>query len=132
MFTKSGFQRYALATVLIWVVAGAHAQLSRSSAADGSLLSGKVVSSTGDGLAGVPVRAHREHSNVTVNVYTQRAWRVRLPRMVRSVARSVFRRHRASRFRARHTAGHAAGRQDGAARLDAAAAAAVNRRRDSG
>jgi len=72
MFTKSGFPRYALATVLMCIVAGAYAQLSRSSAAaaDGSLLSGKVVSSTGEGLAGVPVRAHREHGNVTVNVYT--------------------------------------------------------------
>src|SRR6185503_7156362 len=72
MFTKSGFQRYALATVLVWAAAGAYAQLSRSSAAaaDGSLLSGKVVSSTGDGMAGVPVRARREQSNVTVNVYT--------------------------------------------------------------
>ena len=40
-------------------------------AADGaSLLAGKVVSSTGEALAGIPVKAHRDNSAVTVAVYT--------------------------------------------------------------
>jgi len=43
---------------------------SRSLAAEDSLLSGKVVSSSAQPLAGVPVRAYRANSNITVNVYT--------------------------------------------------------------
>src|SRR6516165_8011437 len=40
-------------------------------AADGpSLLVGKVVSSTGAPLAGIPIKAHRDNSAVTVAVYT--------------------------------------------------------------
>jgi streptogramin lyase len=39
-------------------------------AAEESLLGGRVVSSSGQPLAGIPVRAHRENSNVTVSVYT--------------------------------------------------------------
>jgi streptogramin lyase len=40
-------------------------------AADGpSLLAGKVVSSTGEALAGIPIKAHRDNSAVTVAVYT--------------------------------------------------------------
>lgn len=39
-------------------------------AAGESLLAGTVVSSSGQPLAGVPVRAHREQGTVTVNVYT--------------------------------------------------------------
>ena len=34
------------------------------------LLAGKVVSSTGEALAGIPVKAHRDNSAVTVAVYT--------------------------------------------------------------
>jgi streptogramin lyase len=37
---------------------------------DGSLLTGKVVSSTGEALAGIPIKAHRDNSAVTVAVYT--------------------------------------------------------------
>jgi streptogramin lyase len=36
----------------------------------GSLLAGKVVSSTGEALAGIPIKAHRDNSAVTVAVYT--------------------------------------------------------------
>src|SRR5262245_3752521 len=36
----------------------------------GALLAGKVVSSTGAPLAGIPIKAHREHSPVTVAVYS--------------------------------------------------------------
>ena len=40
-------------------------------AADGpSLLAGKVVSTTGEPLAGIPIKAHRDNSTVTVAVYT--------------------------------------------------------------
>jgi streptogramin lyase len=40
-------------------------------AADGvSLLAGKVVSSTGEALAGIPIKAHRDNGPVTVAVYT--------------------------------------------------------------
>ena len=40
-------------------------------AADGpSLLTGKVVSSTGEPLAGIPIKAHRDNSAMTVAVYT--------------------------------------------------------------
>jgi virginiamycin B lyase len=40
------------------------------SAAEASLLGGRITSATGGALAGVPVRAHRENSNMTVSVYT--------------------------------------------------------------
>src|SRR5439155_12410850 len=36
----------------------------------GSLLAGKVVSSTGEALAGIPIKAHRDNSPITVAVYT--------------------------------------------------------------
>jgi streptogramin lyase len=40
-------------------------------AAEGaSLLTGKVVSSTGEPLAGIPIKAHRDNSSITVAVYT--------------------------------------------------------------
>src|SRR4051794_2801982 len=35
-----------------------------------SLLAGKVVSSTGEALAGIPIKAHRDNSPITVAVYT--------------------------------------------------------------
>ncbi len=35
-----------------------------------SLLAGKVVSSTGEALAGIPIKAHRDNSAITVAVYT--------------------------------------------------------------
>ena len=36
----------------------------------GSLLAGKVVSATGEALAGIPIKAHRDNSTMTVAVYT--------------------------------------------------------------
>ena len=54
----------ALATAyLYWTPA-------RTSAADDSLLGGRVTSASKRALAGIPVRAHRESSNVTVIAYT--------------------------------------------------------------
>ena len=74
MLTGSGLHRYALATALVVAVAGVYHELpfGGSLAAEGSLLGGKVVSSSGRPLAGIPVRAHRERGNITVNVYTNR------------------------------------------------------------
>lgn len=41
-------------------------------AAEGpSLLAGKVVSSTGETLAGIPIKAHHDNSTITVAVYTE-------------------------------------------------------------
>src|SRR5947209_6024340 len=37
---------------------------------DASPLAGKVVSSTGEALAGIPIKAHRDNSSITVAVYT--------------------------------------------------------------
>lgn len=72
MLTRSGIHRYALAAVLMVAVAGVYSQLSPSGslAAEDSLLGGTVVSSSGQHLAGIPVRAHRANSSITVNVYT--------------------------------------------------------------
>jgi streptogramin lyase len=37
---------------------------------DAALLAGKVVSATGEALAGIPIKAHRDNSSITVAVYT--------------------------------------------------------------
>src|SRR5262245_61736042 len=68
---RASIYRYALPTVLV-ALAGAVSQMSpiKSLAAEDSLLSGRVVSSSGQPLAGIPVRAHRENSNIAVSVYT--------------------------------------------------------------
>jgi streptogramin lyase len=55
------------------VMAAAYAFVSPATtlAADGApLLTGKVVASTGEALAGIPIKAHRDNSAVTVAVYT--------------------------------------------------------------
>jgi streptogramin lyase len=39
-------------------------------AEEASLLAGKIVSSTGEALAGIPIKAHRDNSAITVAVYT--------------------------------------------------------------
>jgi streptogramin lyase len=49
------------------------------SAEDVSLLSGKVTSSTGEALAGIPVKAHRDNSSITVAVYTNKAGEYSFP-----------------------------------------------------
>ena len=54
-------------------MAAAYAFVSPSvplAAEEASLLAGKVVSSTGAALAGIPIKAHRDNSTVTVAVYT--------------------------------------------------------------
>ncbi|HEY5617284.1 MAG TPA: carboxypeptidase regulatory-like domain-containing protein [Vicinamibacterales bacterium] len=72
MLTRCGIHRFALVTVLMVGFVGFSSSLwsSRSLAAGDSLLGGKVASSGGQPLAGVPIRARRANSNITVNVYT--------------------------------------------------------------
>ena len=70
--TRWTLYRYALAALLMIALASMYSHFSPSNftAAEDSLLSGKVVSSDGHPLAGVPVRAHRQNSNIAVTVYT--------------------------------------------------------------
>jgi hypothetical protein len=70
MVTLSGVRRYALVTFLgAAAVAGINGQGGPLAAGE-SLLGGKVVSSAGTPLAGVPVRARRENGTITANVFT--------------------------------------------------------------
>jgi len=73
--TALRFSRHAAAAILVGVLAGvAFGGSSRGVvAAETALLSGKVVSSTGDRLAGIPVRARRTSSTIAVTVYTNGA-----------------------------------------------------------
>jgi streptogramin lyase len=58
-------------TALALAAAGALVSAGAALAADdGALLAGKVVSSTGEALAGIPIKAHRDDSTITVAVYT--------------------------------------------------------------
>ena len=70
--TRRTLYRYALAALLMIALASMYSHFSPSNfrAAEDSLLSGKVVASDGHPLAGVPVRAHRQNSNMAVTVYT--------------------------------------------------------------
>ena len=72
MLTRPNIRRDVLATALVVTLAGVYSHLSstRSLAAEDSLLGGRVASSSGQPLAGIPIRAHRGNSNVSVNVYT--------------------------------------------------------------
>jgi virginiamycin B lyase len=72
MFMRPTIRRHTLATVLIVALAGVYSHLSPSKplAAEDSLLGGRIASSSGQPVAGIPVRAHRGNSNITVSVYT--------------------------------------------------------------
>jgi streptogramin lyase len=64
---------YVTTALTAVAIAAGSAFLSRTPAlaAEGpSLLTGKVASSTGEPLAGIPIKAHRDNSSVTVAVYT--------------------------------------------------------------
>ena len=63
---------YTRAAILMAVLAAACACGSSAASFGGEtpLLSGRVSSSSGGSLAGIPVRAHRQNSNMTVSVYT--------------------------------------------------------------
>src|SRR5439155_1035070 len=65
LYVGTAFTALAMAAAYAFVSPGA------TLAADGaSLLAGKVVSSTGEALAGIPIKAHRNNSSITVAVYT--------------------------------------------------------------
>ena len=66
------FRKCAGAALAILAVAAAYAVLpiGSSSAQEQSLLGGRVTSPSQQVLAGIPVKAHRADSNVTVVVYT--------------------------------------------------------------
>ncbi len=65
LYVGTAFTALAIAAAYAFVPPGA------ALAADGaSLLAGKVVSSTGEALAGIPIKAHRDNSPITVAVYT--------------------------------------------------------------
>jgi streptogramin lyase len=57
----------ALAVAAAYAVIWPSAPLAADAA---SLLSGRVVSSTGEALAGIPIKAHRDNSPITIAVYT--------------------------------------------------------------
>src|SRR5215510_7150426 len=69
---RASVSKYAFPTVLLVALVAVISQMApmKSLAAEDSLLSGRVVSSSGQPLAGIPVRAHRENSNIAVSVYT--------------------------------------------------------------
>src|ERR1700758_706073 len=59
------------ALTAVAVTAASYVSTGAALAADGpSLLTGKVVSAAGAPLAGIPIKAHRDNSAVTVAVYT--------------------------------------------------------------
>src|SRR3984893_13831430 len=65
LYVGTAFTAVAMAAAFALVSPGA------TFAAEGaSLLTGKVVLSTGEALAGIPIKAHRDNSAVTVAVYT--------------------------------------------------------------
>jgi hypothetical protein len=58
-------------TAVAMAAAYAFVPPSATLAADGApLLAGKVVSSAGEALVGIPIKAHRDNSTITVAVYT--------------------------------------------------------------
>src|SRR5215208_3851858 len=58
-------------TVIALAATGVMTMHSATFAAEGaSLLAGKVVSSTGEPLAGIPIKAHRDNSAITAAVHT--------------------------------------------------------------
>ena len=73
--TKSALHinvRYTWTAVLMVALGAAYAYWSPTGtyAAEAALLGGRVTIASGQALAGIPIRAHRENSNITVSVYT--------------------------------------------------------------
>jgi streptogramin lyase len=65
LYVGTAITAVALAAAYALVPSGA-----TLAADDAALLAGKVVSSTGEALAGIPIKAHRDNSSITVAVYT--------------------------------------------------------------
>src|SRR6266849_131769 len=63
---------YRLAAALAPILAGAFLWWTpaRSLAADNSLLGGRITTSDKQAASGIPIRAHRDDTNITVSVYT--------------------------------------------------------------
>ncbi len=61
---------WAVVVMVVWAAACSSMGPTGSDALEESLLGGRVASSRGEALAGIPIRAHREGSNITVSVYT--------------------------------------------------------------
>jgi streptogramin lyase len=69
---RSYLYRSGLAAALAMILAGAFLWWSpaRSLAADNSLLGGRITTSDKQAVSGIPIRAHRDGTNITVSVYT--------------------------------------------------------------
>src|ERR1700733_10420945 len=69
---KFGMKNYAWVTLLMIMLGVAYPYWSQTQALadDPSLLEGRVTAPDKQALAGIPVRAHRDNSNITVSVYT--------------------------------------------------------------
>jgi hypothetical protein len=67
---KAKFYVGTASTALALAAAYAFVPPSATLAQDATLLAGKVVSNTGEALAGIPIKAHRDNSPITVAVYT--------------------------------------------------------------
>ena len=65
LYVGTAFTAVAMATAYAFVTPSA-----MLAAEEASLLAGTVVSSTGEALAGIPIKAHRDNSPITVAVYT--------------------------------------------------------------
>src|ERR1700681_4594389 len=65
LYVGTAFRAVAMAAAYAFVPPGA-----TLAAESGPLLAGKVVSATGEALAGIPIKAHRANSPITVAVYT--------------------------------------------------------------
>jgi hypothetical protein len=61
---------YAVVLMVGLAAAGVYQWPAAIYAAEQSLLGGRVTTATGETLAGIPVRAHRDGGNMTVTVYT--------------------------------------------------------------
>ena len=72
MLKSRQFAGVAFATIAFAAAYGVLAPTASLSAEDVSLLAGKVTSASGEALAGIPVKAHRQNSTMSVAVYTNK------------------------------------------------------------
>ena len=72
MLKSRQFAGVAFAIIAFAAAYGVLAPTASLSAEDVSLLAGKVTSASGEALAGIPVKAHRQNSTMSVAVYTNK------------------------------------------------------------
>ena len=80
--SMSGTSRlYLMAAVAIVAIGILYTSMQSNEifASEQSLLGGRVTSMSGESMAGIPVRAHRDNSNITVTVYTNSAGEYSFP-----------------------------------------------------